>query len=253
MHLRFLFLLLLTGLLTGPARGQQLPALAPDVIITRNGEEIAARVEEVAPDLIKFYRADNPQGPRFSIMKNDVFMIRYGNGTRDVFAVPRSATGVPPPAPPKARAAADSVFEPVRSAGPRVGFTTIGAGTMRQQLRDKYNASHVISQLGWQFEQRIFALPSGLNALVEFVPLVGGLEQGLFLPSISGVLGLRERHGLEVGVGPNLTLVGPGLVLAAGATIPGKYLSIPINVAFTPGQHQSNRFSFLIGYTYRRR
>lgn len=258
----FLTLLITMATLTAsPGFAQQTPAVpatpapAPaDIIVKRTGDEIAARVEEVGTELVKYRRADNLQGPLFSILKSEVFMIRYANGTRDVFAAPRPVAGpATPPPTTLPSTSADSVFAPVRAAGPRIGLTIIGPGRLRNRLREDFNATNVISQFGWQFETRLFALPSGLSGLVEFVPLIGGLEQGLFLPSISGLLGLRGRKGFEIGVGPNLSIAGAGLVFAAGATIPGKYVNLPINVAYTPGSHQGNRFSLLLGYTYRPR
>ncbi|MFZ5941845.1 MAG: hypothetical protein ACOYXB_14845 [Bacteroidota bacterium] len=62
-----------------------IPAAAQDVIILRNGDEIQSLVSEVGIDVIKYHRFDNPSGPVYSIEKNRVFMIKYANGTRDVF------------------------------------------------------------------------------------------------------------------------------------------------------------------------
>ena len=146
--------------------------------------------------------------------------------------------------------AEDSVFRHVSAAGPRIGLTVIGKGELRNKLRDDYDATNIVSQFGWQFEQRLFSLPHGPTGLFEFVPLIGGLEQGLFLPSVSGILGVRGQTGLEVGVGPNLSLAGAGLVLAAGHTVTGRFVNVPINFAVVPSR-EGARFSFLLGFTYR--
>ena len=66
-------------------------ARAQDIIILRSGEEIAARVEEVATDVIKYKKFDNLTGPTYNIEKSKVFMIRYENGSRDVFNEPTQA------------------------------------------------------------------------------------------------------------------------------------------------------------------
>lgn len=58
---------------------------AQDIIVFRNGEEIEARVEEVAEKTIKYRKYDNLSGPLYTVNKSEVFMIRYENGDRDVF------------------------------------------------------------------------------------------------------------------------------------------------------------------------
>ncbi|HOY40076.1 MAG TPA: porin family protein, partial [Bacteroidales bacterium] len=55
-----------------------------DMIILRNGEEISAKVLEIGIHEIKFKKCDNLNGPTISILKNDVFMIKYSNGTKEV-------------------------------------------------------------------------------------------------------------------------------------------------------------------------
>ena len=49
--------------------------------------------------------------------------------------------------------------------------------------------------------------------LVEGIIFFGGLEYGLFLPSLSGMFGARFSSGYEFAVGPNLSLGGAGLVI----------------------------------------
>ena len=46
----------------------------------------------------------------------------------------------------------------------------------------------------------------------------GGLDQGVFLPSLSWIIGMRMPNSLEFGVGPNLSSAGPGLVFTAGGS-----------------------------------
>lgn len=61
-------------------------AFAQDNIILRTGEEIKAKVQEIGLADIKYKKTDNPTGPLYTILKSDVFMIKYENGTKDVFA-----------------------------------------------------------------------------------------------------------------------------------------------------------------------
>lgn len=67
-------------------------ALAQDNIILKSGAEIPAKVLEVAPGQIKYRRQDNPEGPVYTTGTTNVLLIRYANGTKDVFS---KSTGNP--------------------------------------------------------------------------------------------------------------------------------------------------------------
>lgn len=56
-----------------------------DVITTKVGEDFQTKVLEVTPTEVKYKKFDNQDGPIFSLLKSDVLMIRYQNGTRDIF------------------------------------------------------------------------------------------------------------------------------------------------------------------------
>lgn len=58
---------------------------AQDNIIKRNGEEIKAKILEITPTMIKYKRTDYLDGPIISVLKSDILMIRYKNGTKDIF------------------------------------------------------------------------------------------------------------------------------------------------------------------------
>lgn len=63
-------------------------AISQDLIIKKNGDEIKCKVEEITADQIKYtFRQATDSVPQelISIDKIDVFMIRYENGTKDVF------------------------------------------------------------------------------------------------------------------------------------------------------------------------
>lgn len=61
-----------------------------DVITKRTGEEIKAKVLEVTKTEIKYKNFNNLDGPAYTISKSDVIMIRYENGTKDIFTEPSS-------------------------------------------------------------------------------------------------------------------------------------------------------------------
>ena len=65
-----------------------LPALvanAQDIITKKDGTDVKAKITDVNSSEIKYKRFDNLDGPTFTINKSEVLMIRYANGTNEVF------------------------------------------------------------------------------------------------------------------------------------------------------------------------
>lgn len=56
-----------------------------DIITTKSGEDIKAKVLELNTTEIKFKKIDNIEGPTFSILKSEILLVRYSNGTKDIF------------------------------------------------------------------------------------------------------------------------------------------------------------------------
>ncbi|MBO9594130.1 MAG: hypothetical protein J7599_14585 [Niabella sp.] len=56
-----------------------------DTITVKSGEDIQAKVLEVTKTEIKYKKYDNQNGPTFTMDKSEVSMIRYENGTKDLF------------------------------------------------------------------------------------------------------------------------------------------------------------------------
>jgi hypothetical protein len=137
-------------------------------------------------------------------------------------------------------------------AGPRFGGTFLSSGVV-DKLRtvDNIHVAPMISQFGWQLEKQFYNGGNGVAALTEAVVLVGGLEQGYVLPSMSWLVGVRTHEGTEFGIGPNITPVGIGLALAAGKTFRAGVLNVPVNVAVVPSK-SGVRVSMLTGFSFRR-
>ena len=57
-----------------------------DNIILKSGDEIPAKVIEIAADIIKYKRCDYIDGPIISMPKSDILMIRYSNGSKEIFS-----------------------------------------------------------------------------------------------------------------------------------------------------------------------
>ncbi len=60
-------------------------AYSQDLIIKKTSEDIQAKVIEVTTNEIKYKKFDNQNGVTYSILKTDVLMIRYENGSKDIF------------------------------------------------------------------------------------------------------------------------------------------------------------------------
>lgn len=142
---------------------------------------------------------------------------------------------------------APKIVVPVQLSGPRVGFTYIAPGSTADSLKSIFSATPFITQFGWQFEKQYFALDNGTAGLVEFVGLIGGLEQGLFLPSANMLVGVRSSSGAEFAFGPNISISGAAFVLAVGHTYKSGNLNFPINFAVVPSS-KGVRFSLLFGF-----
>jgi hypothetical protein len=139
----------------------------------------------------------------------------------------------------------------VSLSGPRVGLTHLDEG-VRAQLRERnIEIESTLTQFGWQFERQFYGKGDGLTALNEWVVLVGGLEQGVALPSVSWMVGLRSKGGSEFGFGPNVTPAGVALALAAGTTFQVGAMNVPVNVAVVPSK-AGMRLSILSGFSLRR-
>lgn len=221
--LSFVLSLILTGVL-----------FSQDLIVLKNGTQINGSILEVTPSLVKFKKTSD--GPVYSMNLTDLSSITYKNGTVENFGPAPAVTKSNTPATPDPKE--DEMLIPTkRYGGPRVGLTYISSGTTRTRIAEAFNRADItpfVSQFGWQFETRIFTLESGGAGLVEFIPMIGGLEQGLFLPSATGILGFRAANGIEFGVGPSASLAGFGLVMAAGASFKVGKITFPFNVAFSP-------------------
>jgi hypothetical protein len=136
--------------------------------------------------------------------------------------------------------------------GPRLGVTYIpGNGTLVQKLKEK-NIGNTISQFGWHFEWAVIPEGGGPSFVIEFVPLIGGVEYSKLIPSGTLAMGVRMPSGIEFGMGPNVLLGGEkvintSLVLALGKSFNYSGVSIPVNLVFATNP-TGNRYSVIFGY-----
>lgn len=57
-----------------------------DIIILRNGNELKVKVFEINQKEIKYRQFDFMDGPLYSVQKTEIFLIKYENGTRELFS-----------------------------------------------------------------------------------------------------------------------------------------------------------------------
>lgn len=107
-----------------------------DVIMKKNGDEIKAKVEQVSDKEIKYRKAENVAGPLYTISRSEVFMVKYANGTKDVFNDPQARAVMPAQAVPVAKSKiTNSDIKPAESGSlfnyilvaPIMGLGTISA------------------------------------------------------------------------------------------------------------------------------
>jgi hypothetical protein len=140
----------------------------------------------------------------------------------------------------------------VNLSGPRFGFTSLSDSLVEKLHERSIDIQSPISQFGWQFEKQFYSKAGGLAALNEFVVLAGGLEQGVVVPSVSWLVGLRSPGGAEFGIGPNVTPAGVALAMAGGVTFRSGSLNVPVTFAFVPSK-DGMRVSMLTGFNFRGR
>lgn len=94
--------------------------------------------------------------------------------------------------------------------GPRMGAAWVSGdfakALMAPESEGGYGGYPVLSQLGYQYEIQ-YLTAGNFNALVEFLPIVSGLEQGLFIPALVFMNGFRFGNGnWEIAFGPSISL-----------------------------------------------
>lgn len=140
--------------------------------------------------------------------------------------------------------------------GPRLGMTYVGGdGPLAEALEAK-DMGRWMSQFGWHTEYRVTPQRGGPSLVVEFVPMVAGVEYGQFIPNLTFAMGIRLENGIEFGLGPNMLVGGKdvfntALVLALGKSFDFRGVSIPVNVAYVRSP-SGDRLGFIVGYAIQR-
>ena len=143
-------------------------ANAQDFIVLKNGNDIQAVVSEIGTDDVKYKKFDNPDGPTYTLKKSEIFMIRYANGSRDVFG--EAAADTPPaaqqptPATPARQSSvqhqAGRALEPLSIQGIKI-YNSDGVKLSKYEVKNimgnvpeaiaLYNSGNSLRTVGWVF------------------------------------------------------------------------------------------------------
>lgn len=163
----------------------------------------------------------------------------------------------------------------LRSDGPRMGVTLF-SGEIATRLQDGtatggFDVLPMMFQFGYQFEKQ-YLNEGKFQGLFEFIPMVTGIDQSLFIPSFSILHGIRNnKNGWEFAFGPTFKAISQaegyfedgvwklkneftnpeqvtikrldsrgerqlrtGFVIACGKTFRSGRMNIPLNAYFVP-------------------
>lgn len=142
-------------------------AFAQDVITTKDGDDIQAKVIEITETDVMYKKYSNPNGPTYIISKSDILIVRYENGEKEVFKdTPKS-----------------NVYKPNTSQDVRPGMRY-------SQYKGFYDKSMYISQPGDPYS------PSWAGVASFFIP---GLGQAVAGEWGRGTLFFLANFGLGIG------------------------------------------------------
>lgn len=101
--------------------------------------------------------------------------------------------------------------ERLRLDGPRMGCASFSGELRNRIMEDRsqggFGAFPVMFQFGYQFEKQ-YLNEGKVQALFEFIPMVTGLDQGYFIPSVTILHGVRSNiNGWEFAFGPTFNLM----------------------------------------------
>jgi len=150
--------------------------------------------------------------------------------------------------------------------GPRLGLTAVivQPSEFNDEMQNEFPSSDktyfpVYTQMGIEAQQLIPIGETAHSFSIHEVLLLGGLDQGMAIPSASFVAGFHSSWGFELGLGPFLTVLAPNgrVRLAAGVvylleyTFQLKGFSLPIIFTMVPIPSYTNpRLSLLTGFNF---
>lgn len=62
-----------------------LSARSQDIIVFNDANEIEVKVTDITDKTISYVKWNNPDGPKYTVNKSEVFYVKYSNGEKEVF------------------------------------------------------------------------------------------------------------------------------------------------------------------------
>ncbi len=168
---------------------------AQDSVILKNGTEIQVKVLEVSSAQIKYKKQENPDGPLYTYSIKDVLLIKYANGTKDVFGSQSSSvtTALPEPNSPR--------IETVEQLRYRRGFCSgqfvSPQGNRLSGAETRQLLSATPAALDYYQRGKALRMGSYLTSAAA-VGMIGG---GLAVALLAGEGNGGEHHGWNLGPG----------------------------------------------------
>lgn len=150
--------------------------------------------------------------------------------------------------------------------GPRVGFTYIFTepddfNSAMQEIYSDPNREYfpLITQFGINLEQRIRLGQTRSHFALQELILIGGIDQNIPIPSMNFLIGFRSGAGLEIGIGPNLSMINDNgevgvslsVIYAIGWTFSFSGVNVPLNVAVMPTPKDGHlRLTLMSGFNW---
>ena len=150
--------------------------------------------------------------------------------------------------------------------GPRVGSSYIFSNweTFNDTMQEMFPDSRrkyipLITQFGLNVEQRIQLGATDSHFVFQEILVIGGLDQNLIVPSLNALIGFRSHAGLEIGLGPNLSLgvdngnpsLAVSVLYAIGWTFSFSDVHIPVNIAIVPTPADGHpRLTVITGFNF---
>ncbi len=137
--------------------------------------------------------------------------------------------------------------------GPRLGVTYVPGNGMLADRLESHGFGRLLSQFGWHFEYQVIPEGGGPQFVIQFVPLLAGVEYSKLIPTATLAIGVRLPSGFEFGMGPNVMISEnprSALTVAIGKSIDYGGVSIPINLAISTNP-DGQRVSLIFGYAIR--
>jgi hypothetical protein len=108
-----------------------------------------------------------------------------------------------------------------------------------------------VTQFGISFEQRILLGTTNSHFSFQETLVIGGVDQGIAIPGLAGLMGIRLANGFEAGAGPIVGLNGMNVVFALGYTFSFSEVYAPVNLVLVPDIRNGNHvISLYTGFNF---